>query len=133
MGKRSDVMTEEDFRELNKELRAKSLVGDTQRNREAVRDDRYWGKVKQYTEEQKKYPRGTLSGAIDRGADKVSQAYQSAMGTLDGGEFDRYNATMAARRDVKGYKKGGTVKCAKGGTVRGVGCAKRGTKFSGVK
>lgn len=38
-----------------------------------------------------------------------------------------------ARKEILGYKCGGSVKKAAGGSVRGAGCATRGTKFRGVK
>lgn len=43
-------------------------------------------------------------------------------------QSDLYNEERRARKDVLGYKRGGSVKTAEGGSVRGCGCAKRGVK-----
>ena len=78
-----------------------------------------------YKRERELNPQGTASGYIDRKVDALGDLARKAgraMGTNKMSSQDD-EAQMAARKDVKGYKKGGSVSSA---SKRADGCATKG-------
>jgi len=125
----------ENERLLNKYKTAASERADKIKDERAdnLRNAVYDSSVREYQKQKNLNPPGTIDGSLDKGLDTIGDTVRSI------GKAFGYNkmtsmddeAQMAARKDVKGYKKGGRVKkMADGGelpdTGAGAGRGKQG-------
>ena len=118
MGYREEAKENIDER---KRLLNKAEAAAAERKREKV----YNREVAKYEKELKLNPPGTVSGAMDKGLDRMGDAVRAVGKTLGSNQMTSLDddEQMKARMDVKGYKKGGAVKSA---SSRADGIAQRG-------
>jgi len=118
MGYREEAKENIDER---KRLLNKAEAAAAERKREKV----YNREVAKYEKELKLNPPGTVSGAMDKGLDRMGDAVRAVGKTVGSNQMTSLDddEQMKARMDVKGYKKGGAVKSA---SSRADGIAQRG-------
>ncbi len=118
MGYREEAKENIDER---KRLLNKAEAAAAERKREKV----YNREVAKYEKELKLNPPGTVSGAMDKGLDRMGDAVRAVGKTFGSNRMTSLDddEQMKARMDVKGYKKGGAVKSA---SSRADGIAQRG-------
>ena len=118
MGYREEAKENIDER---KRLLNKAEAAAAERKREKV----YNREVAKYEKELKLNPPGTVSGAMDKGLDRMGDAVRAVGKTVGSNQMTSLDddEQMKARMDVKGYKKGGSVKSA---SSRADGIAQRG-------
>ncbi len=92
-----------------------------ERRREKV----YNAQVRKYEKELRLNPPGTVSGAMDKGLDRMGDVVRAVGKTVGSNRMTSKDddEQMKARMDVKGYKKGGKVSSA---SSRADGIAMRG-------
>jgi hypothetical protein len=110
----------ENINERKRQLN-KAEAAAAQKKREKV----YNREVAKYEKELKLNPPGTVSGDMDKGLDRMGDTLRSIGKAFGNNRMTSQDddEQMKARKDVKGYKKGGGVSSA---SSRADGCAMRG-------
>ena len=122
----------ENERLLNKSKTAASERADKIKDERAdkLHNAVYDSSVRKYQKEKYLNPPDTVSGSLDKGLDTMGDAVRSIGKVFGSNKMTSMDdeAQMAARKDVKGYKKGGRVKkmSTGGDTGAGAGRGKQG-------